>query len=233
MVTQAAAPHRIPRRAQELAFRTRLIVEAAEAVFAARGFQAATVEEIAGEAEVAIATLYKLFGSKEAIFAALVDQRQQEFLLEFESVLRSDEPPAARLTRFIEVVFRYFERRPAAFRIYIGTTQGFPWHIRSSLGEDAHRKHQEFIEFVASLLDAGMHSGSWRREDPHCLAVAIMGVLNGLLLRWQTQGAETGADENIRQASDLVFRLLGAGESRGGARPSGRPKRAARAGRKS
>ena len=105
-------PPRFPSRAGACAFRTRLIVEAAGDVFAARGFQAATVEEIATRAEVAIATLYKLFGSKEAIFAALVEHRQQEFLLEVAPVLHSGAAPAVRLTRFIEVVFRYFEQSP-------------------------------------------------------------------------------------------------------------------------
>jgi AcrR family transcriptional regulator len=197
------------RRAQELAFRTRLIVEAAEEVFAAHGLQAATVEEIAARAEVAIATLYKLFGSKDAIFAALVEHRQEEFLLEVAPVLHSEGAPAVRLTRFIEVVFRYFERHRDAFRIYIGTTQGFPWQIRSSLGEHAFGKYQEFVEFVGGLLNAGMRSGVWRCDDPTRLAVAIMGVLNGLLLQWQTQSVESPADEHIRHATELVFRLVG------------------------
>lgn len=230
MVAEAVTDHRVSRREQELAFRTRLIVEAAEEVFAARGFQAAAVEEIAGRAEVAIATLYKLFGSKEAIFAALVEHRQQEFLLEVEPVLRSGAVPAEQLTRFIEVIFRYFEGHRAAFRIYIGTTHGFPWLIRSSLGEHAFRKYQEFVEFVATLLDAGMRSGSWHRDDPVRLAIAIMGVLNGLLLQWQTQEGETGADEYIRHATELVFRLVGSAEGRGsGGKVSGPARKRPRA----
>lgn len=209
MGTQAAAQKGPSRREQELAFRTRLIVEAAEEVFAARGLQEATVEEIATRAEVAIATLYKLFGSKDAIFGALVEHRQQEFMLAVEPIVRSGDEPAVQLTRFIEFIFRYFESHRAAFRIYIGTTQGFPWQIRSSLGEHAFSKYHEFVDFVAALLQAGMKSGAWRRDDTGRLAVAIMGVLNGLLLQWQTQPVETNADESIRHATDLVFRLVG------------------------
>jgi len=225
MMAQAMTKREASRRAQERAFRTRLIVEAAEEVFAAHGLQAATVEAIAGRAEVAIATLYKLFGSKDAIFAALVEHRQQEFLLEVAPVLHSEAIPAVRLTRFIEVVFRYFESHRAAFRIYIGTTQGFPWQIRSSLGEHAFGKYQEFVEFVGGLLDEGMRGGVWRRDDPTRLAVAIMGVLNGLLLQWQTQSVESSADEHIRHATELVFRLVGTSGAEAAAGMRARPAR--------
>jgi AcrR family transcriptional regulator len=225
MIAHATGQRGASRRAQELAFRTRLIVEAAEGVFATRGLQAASVEDIAARAEVAIATLYKLFGSKDAIFTKLVEHRQQEFLLEVAPVLSSDAAPAVRLSRFIEVVFRYFESHRDAFRIYIGTTQGFPWQIRSSLGEHAFAKYQEFVEFVAGLLATGMRGGVWRRDDPTRLAVAIMGVLNGLLLQWQTQSVDTPADEHIRHATELVFRLVGTSAAAAAGETPARPGR--------
>ncbi|MEO1787713.1 MAG: TetR/AcrR family transcriptional regulator [Pseudomonadota bacterium] len=47
------------------------ILEAAKAVFLRRGFARASVDELASEAAVSTATLYRHFKSKEALFAAV------------------------------------------------------------------------------------------------------------------------------------------------------------------
>jgi AcrR family transcriptional regulator len=59
------------RRAQADATRAR-IIEAAAAVFAARGFERARIEDIAKSAGVAYPTVYKAFGNKPALLTAAV-----------------------------------------------------------------------------------------------------------------------------------------------------------------
>ena len=58
---------------------------------------------------IGLYTLYKLFGSKEAVFGALVEWRQDEFLLEVQTLASEDVAPPERLQRLIEGIFRYFE----------------------------------------------------------------------------------------------------------------------------
>ena len=206
----APAPTRNPgRRERERAFRNRLILEAAEQVFAARGFEGASVEEIAAQAEIAIATLYKLFGSKEAVFAALVEQRQDQFLLEVESFARESADARVQLDRVVEAIFRYFEEHHHTFRIYLGATQGFPWRIRSSFGERGLQKYQEFLTFLAALLQAGTDTGAWPGADPQHLAAAVMGCINGLLTRRHTEQVRLQLSEDIEFATSLVRRLVG------------------------
>ncbi len=212
------------RRERERSFRNRLVLEAAEEVFAAHGFQRASVEEIARRSEIAIATLYKLFGSKEDIFAALVEHRQDEFLEEVGRFARTGSTPQAQIERLIEAVFHYFDRHQAAFRIYLGATHGFPWHIRSSLGDRSFAKYQEFVKRLATLIDAGIQHGAWPPTDDSArLAVAAMGVLNGLLTRRHTDKARGNLDEEITYANSLIARLLGISAAPGlRPRPGGR-----------
>lgn len=207
--TLPAASSPQSRREREQAFRNHLILEAAEAVFAAHGFDGASVEEIAAKGEVAIATLYKLFGSKEAIFAALVERRQDEFLLEVETFTRAGATPPERLDRLIEGIFRYFEVHGSAFRIYLGATHGFPWRIRSSFGDRAFDKYREFLAFLCEQLQAGMDAKAWRRGDPQRLAVAAMGSINGLLTHRHIQQPRPELGEDINFAISLVRRIVG------------------------
>jgi AcrR family transcriptional regulator len=219
----AAPLPRRSRRERERAFRQQIILEAAEDVFAEHGFQAASVEQIAARSEVAIATLYKTFGSKEEIFAAMVGHRQEEFLRRIERALGDEGAAQGRLQRLVGEVFRYFDEHQDAFRLYLGATQGFPWHIRSSLGERAFARYGEFIGFVSELLAAGMEAGDWPAADAGRLAAAVAGAINGLLTLRHTTGAERDLAEEIRDAEGLILRMVGAGLA------SGRAARSARA----
>ena len=56
----------------------RQILEGARRVFLGRGFDAASMGEIAREARVSKGTLYVYFDSKEALFAALIEESKRE-----------------------------------------------------------------------------------------------------------------------------------------------------------
>ena len=206
----ASSAERPSRREREQAFRSQLVLEAAEAVFAEHGFEGASVESIAAKAEVAIATLYKLFGSKEAVFGALVEWRQDEFLLEVQTLASEDVAPPERLQRLIEGIFRYFEVHGSTFRIYLGASHGFPWRIRASFGDRAFEKYTQFLEFLAERLRDGMHSRDWPQGDSQRLAVAIMGGINSLLTHRHTRNPRPALDEDIAFAVSFAHRVIAA-----------------------
>jgi AcrR family transcriptional regulator len=68
-------PYVSPRRVRQAAATREEILEAAEELFAVRGYGGATVEEIAAGAGVAVPTVYKAFGNKAAILSELVAAR--------------------------------------------------------------------------------------------------------------------------------------------------------------
>lgn len=66
-------PYNSTRRQVQAAETRRQIVAAARRLFAERGYAGTTIEAIAGEAGVAVETVYATFGSKRAILTRLVD----------------------------------------------------------------------------------------------------------------------------------------------------------------
>lgn len=207
-VTVRRSSDALPPRERVRAFRKQLILEAAETVFAAHGFEGASVEEIASGADVAIATLYKVFGNKEALFAALIEYRQDEFLLDVESFVREGATPAEQLERFVTALFRYFERHQQTFRVYLSGTHGLLWGLRSAFGERTFAKYLEFVACLAQLLAEGMRAGAWPRDDADWLAVAAIGTINGLLTRRYATEMRGDVDEEIRHAWRLVARMV-------------------------
>ena len=84
------------------------ILEAALAVFRERGFESATMREIATKAEVAVGAAYYYFDSKEAIVMAFYERAQSDMGPAIEQKLADSKTLEARLRSVISFKFDYF-----------------------------------------------------------------------------------------------------------------------------
>ena len=66
-----------------------LLLDAAEELFARRGFSGAALEDIADAAGYTRGAIYAHFGSKEELFLAVIERQRQRFLDGFADVLSS------------------------------------------------------------------------------------------------------------------------------------------------
>ena len=93
-------PQGVPRRRRKEA-RPGEIIEAGLAEFAARGFAAAKLDDVARRAGIAKGTIYRYFPSKEALFEAAVLSREAPLAGEVERVIDAFPGPAADLLRLV------------------------------------------------------------------------------------------------------------------------------------
>jgi AcrR family transcriptional regulator len=84
------------------------ILEAALAVFRERGFQQATMREIAAKAGVAVGAAYYYFDSKDAIVLAFYERSHHELAPATEALLAQGKSLEARLRSVIGYKFEYF-----------------------------------------------------------------------------------------------------------------------------
>lgn len=84
------------------------ILEAALAIFRDRGFEQATMREIASRAEVATGAAYYYFDSKDAIVMAFYERSQAAMHPAIEAALDAAKTFEGRLRAIIEAKFRYF-----------------------------------------------------------------------------------------------------------------------------
>lgn len=66
-----------------------LLLDAAEEVFARKGFDGSALEDIADVAGYTRGAIYSRFGSKAELFLAVVERRRQQFLSGFDDVIAS------------------------------------------------------------------------------------------------------------------------------------------------
>jgi AcrR family transcriptional regulator len=113
-MTSSAARPRIrmtgPERRQQL-------VEVGRELFARRGYEATSIEEVASSADVSKPVVYEHFGGKEGLYEAVVDGEMRLLLQRFETALSSGGHPRELLERAALVLLDYIEDDTAGFRV--------------------------------------------------------------------------------------------------------------------
>jgi AcrR family transcriptional regulator len=158
------------------------LMTAAIALFAEKGYAAATVREIVAAAGVTKPVLYYHFGNKEGIFLAMMREAVAEFETVATAALTAGGTAPERILRFFDSLFALVLEHLDAMRvldaIYYGPPQGAPFF-------DFEAIHQRFIETLTALVRDGMAVGELRAGDPEDVAWALVGpfeVVRGMSL---------------------------------------------------
>jgi len=104
----------MPRRDREQS-----ILDAAGQVFA-RGYHGASMDEIAGLADVSKPMLYAYFGSKEGLYVAYVDRTGRELLDRLAGATTPDDQPSVRLRAGILEFLAFIEEHRDGWQVLFG-----------------------------------------------------------------------------------------------------------------
>jgi AcrR family transcriptional regulator len=100
------------------AARREQLLQVGRSLFAERGFEATSVEEIASKAGVSKPVVYEHFGGKEGLYAVIVDREMQKLLGMIEGAL-TEEHPRALLEQAALALLTYIEQDTDGFRILV------------------------------------------------------------------------------------------------------------------
>jgi len=127
-------------------------------LFAERGYEATSIEEIAQRAQVSKPVVYEHFGGKEGLYAVVVDREMQSLLDRVTEALVATHPRAI-LEQAAIALLTYIEDEPEGFRVLVRDS---PVAITSgnfaSLMADVASKVEHIVaaEFIRLGLDAEM-----------------------------------------------------------------------------
>jgi AcrR family transcriptional regulator len=102
----------MPRAARE-----QLILDVAGGVFAASGYHAASMDEIAARADVSKPMVYAYFGSKERLYLAYIERTGRELLDRLERAALPEEPSLERLRARITEFLAFVEEHRDGWRV--------------------------------------------------------------------------------------------------------------------
>ncbi len=195
--------------AQRLKMRRELSAAAME-LFATKGYEATTVDEIAAAAGVARRTFFRHFRSKEeAIFPD-----HDDTLVRAEAVLDAAPPhenPLDTVCRGIKEVMRMYAASPAVSVARYRLTREVPTLREAEIASVA-RYERLFTRYLLGHFDEGAHREG--DDDPLLAEVAASAVVtahNHVLRRWLRAGAEGDVEAQLDHAFEIVRETFGAG----------------------
>ena len=95
------------------------LLDVGRGLFADKGYEGTTVEEIAARAEVSKPVVYEHFGGKEGLYAVVVDREIRHLLEAITSALTSVGDPRVLLERAALGLLDYIESSTDGFRILV------------------------------------------------------------------------------------------------------------------
>ncbi|MDD9205463.1 TetR/AcrR family transcriptional regulator [Georgenia sp. 10Sc9-8] len=95
------------------------LITVGRALFAERGFDGTSVEEIAARASVSKPVVYEHFGGKEGVYAVVVDREVQRLLAVLTETLSTPAHPKVMVERAALALLDYIETHTDGFRILV------------------------------------------------------------------------------------------------------------------
>ena len=157
----------------------RRILEAAVRVFAAQGYDASRVGDVAKEAGVAYGLVYHYYESKEAVLEAVFREAWGRLLAAVALAEETGGNAAEQLESVVKIVLRAWRDDPDLVRLLVHEVTRNP-HIQDELDEIG----QAFAS-LERMVRRGQADGTFRAElDPKLAAFMLYGALEEVLTGW-------------------------------------------------
>ncbi len=164
------------------------ILEGAHAVFTARGFDAASMNDIAAAANVSKGTLYVYFEDKEHLFVALIEREREKQKQGMYAALAEEPDLTLALTNFGSGLVRLLTNPFAlsAHRIVLGVAERMP-----DLGREFYeRGPMQGAQQLAAFLARRVAEGELAIADPALAAAQFVDLSQSTLMRPRLFNAE-------------------------------------------
>jgi AcrR family transcriptional regulator len=178
---------RLPRAERE-----QLILDVAHARFAAHGYGAVTMDDVAHDAGVTKPLLYNYFGNKERLYLACMERAGDAMLSTVVAAVGNANGPDDALRRGLHAFFAFVDEDRDAWRVLFDETLPAGGEIAGRVGEYRER-------LLGLVAQANIQRLPERRRADHAteieaIAVALLGAAEALARWWLRTGAMPAAD---------------------------------------
>jgi AcrR family transcriptional regulator len=183
------------------------ILDAAYRVFARRGYEAATVEEITAECGTAKGALYSHFASKEELFRTILVEHVRRRAAETAACLEPELPLRESILRIIEASWATCRTDPICSALFM---EFWALASRNEWGREAVAALFDHCSAaLAQFLSSAKRAGLVRPDlDVHGAARLLLAVNDGLVLQWQTQPDKVDPEEFFGPMADMITGYL-------------------------
>ena len=180
------------------------VLDKAAALFAARGFAATSLQDIADQVGLSRTAIYYYFDSKDAVLHELVRGVTREAGRIFDGVeAATGITPAGKVHEAARRLVLWVVDPRTHFKLVDRSEHELPQAIAA-----VHRQaKRRVLSGMSGLIDAGIRAGEFRAVDARVSAFAIIGMCNWTAWWFSPQGEKTAA-EIAQSVADLAVASL-------------------------
>lgn len=204
----------LSRKEREHQARRNYILQAAEKLFAQRGFYGTTMSDLAAFSEFSVGTLYNFFKSKEEVYYSLIMEKLDFMMKQLAAEINRLPEGLPQIKGLIEGVFKFFQENKDFFQIFFAER----FHLLTSVGPKAmrelRRKYLAYIQLVTKIMVRAIKKKELQPLEPQKLAYFLVGIMNAFIFHWTVYAQKSELISEI----PFIYKLFLEGAGQRGSR---------------
>lgn len=179
------------------------ILDVAERIFVEKGYEQASMEEIAEAAEYAPSALYRYFDGKSALFLAVIESNADTWLQTYHDATVSTSDPIEAMRAGIRAGLEFTDRHRHFILLYYREQALI---ARLQEGTQSSKVTDEILRWHALGVRSGQQRGIFREGDADLYAHALHSMGSGIVSHWLCSGSQATPSEIADLIIDLALR---------------------------
>lgn len=174
-------------------------------VFGERGFQNATISEIAKNAQMGDATIYEYFKSKEDLLLAIPVEVTKELIPQINDHMMGIKGAFNKLRKFIWWYLNFIEKNPdygAIVLLELKTSKSY-------ISTEAYQAARSFYQVVLDIIKEGQEEGAIKKKiNPFVARSICVGAIEHIIIRWLLKDRKYSLTQYADELVDLLINAL-------------------------
>jgi TetR/AcrR family fatty acid metabolism transcriptional regulator len=181
------------------------ILTSAIKVIGDKGYQNATIAEIAKDAGIGDATIYEYFKNKEDLLLSIPVEVTKELIPQINEHMMGIKGALNKLRKFIWWWLNYVEKNPGYGSIVLLELKTSKTYVSN----EAYQAARNFYKIVLDIIKEGQEEGSIKKEINIFLARSIcVGAIEHIIIRWLLKDRKYSLTQYADELADLLVDSL-------------------------
>jgi len=183
------------------------ILDCATRVFCEKGYEGASIRDIARRSRVSLAGLYYYVQSKEELLYLIQKNCFTTLVVRLQGVLKTADPePETRLRLLVANHIRYFLQNPEAMKVLSHESE----NLRPPYAGEIAELKRAYYRLCRGVVEDLKRQGKLKHLNTRVTVLSLFGMMNWIYT-WYNQRVDPDADSLAEQMADLFLCGLQAG----------------------
>lgn len=181
------------------------IFQAAAAVFGQKGFDNASIDEIAKTAGVAKGTIFYYFENKEDLFSALIEEGINILSDEINRIIKLNTSIKEKLEEIIDFHFTFFKKHNSLCLMILNQLGS----IEKKWSKAINLIHHDYTDVLESFIDDCKKQRLLDRElNAEALSILLFSMLAVSGINWTLFHSKVPQSEIVKMTRSIIFKGL-------------------------